>query len=187
MPTAAHRLIHRVFRPRGSRLLPPHNPRAYPTETEHVRYFRASPRLARARKRRRRDRSSAGQPAALPRRLPHARCGGRRALRRQGAQPEKARRQLHPVRPSRRTPAPHGVGDVRAGNRHHAHRGRSAAAGGQSHQAPEAALQHRSARRQILSVADAGGGSPRFHRSRSIAVPAPARAPTGARSPVPGR
>ena len=41
---------------------------------------------------------------------------------------------------------------------HHPHRGRGAAARGQPDQAPEAALQHRAARRQVLPVADADRG-----------------------------
>ena len=95
-----------------------------------------------------------------PGRLSHARCEGRRALCRQGAQPEEARRRLHPAGPPARAAAADGERDRLDGDRHHPHRGRGAAARGQPHQAAEAALQHRAARRQVLSVADADRGPP---------------------------
>ena len=110
--------------------------------------------------RRRGHRGRAGDHAVQPGRLSHARCEGRGALCRQGAQPEEARGRLHPGRPAGRTAAADGERDRRDGGDHHPHRGRGAAARGQPHQAPEAALQHRAARRQVLPVADADRGPP---------------------------
>ena len=106
------------------------------------------------------DREGARHPAALARRLPDARCQGRRALRRQGAGAEEARRSLHPDRPPAGAAAPHGARDAQPGDHHHRQRGRGAAAGGQPHQAAAAALQHRPPRRQILSLAGADRGPP---------------------------
>ena len=91
-------------------------------------------------------------PAERARRLPHDQRGRRRALCRQGAQPQEARRQLCP---GPRALEPHRADDPRDGEhgvRHHAHRDRSAAAGGEPHQAPAAAFQRAAARRQVVSL-----------------------------------
>ena len=86
---------------------------------------------------------------------------GRRALRRQGAQPEEAGDHLHPDRPPAGAAAAHGARDGLDGDRHHPHRGRGAAARSQPDQAPQAALQHRAAGRQDrYPVADADRGPP---------------------------
>ena len=108
--------------------------------------------------RRRGHRGCARHHAVQPRRLSHARRQGRRALRRQGAQPEEAGHRLYPGRPAGRTAAADGERDRLDGGDHHPHRGRGAAARGQPDQAPEAALQHRAARRQVVPVADADRG-----------------------------
>ena len=77
---------------------------------------------------------------------------GRRALCRQGAQPEEARRQLYAPRRAER---PHRAHDPRHrddGFRAHAHRDRGAAARGQPHQAAAPALQRAAARRQVVPL-----------------------------------
>ena len=122
----------------------------------------------------RRDRGGADHHAGRAGRLSDARSQGGRAVRRQGAQPEEAGRGLRPAGPPARAAAPHGDRDGGDGDRHHPHRGRGVAARSEPHQAPQAALQHRAARRQILSVADA---------DRGPSVPADRQAPRRAVAP----
>ena len=115
------------------------------------------PRRSRAPRRRYRARGGgiaggAAQRAGEPRRLPHARPQGRRALCRQGAQPEEPGAELHaPGRAVEPAPA-HGRRDRRVRDRRHRDRGRGAAARMQPDQAPDAALQRAAARRQVVSV-----------------------------------
>ncbi len=137
---------------------------------------------------RRRGHPDAGQAAAQrARRLPHDECGRRRALCRQGAQPEEARHQLRagplPHQPHR----PHGARDRRRWSSSHPHRDRSAAARSQPHQALAAALQRAAARRQVVSLHPAHRRSRRRPASSSIAARARARATISARSPRPAR
>ena len=98
------------------------------------------------------DRAIPEDAAGLARRLPHARCGGHRHLRRQGAQPEGARHQLR----ARRQPhQPHHAHDLRHrldGVRDGAHGGRGAAAGSQPDQALPPALQRAAQGRQVLPL-----------------------------------
>ena len=98
------------------------------------------------------DRAVPEDAAGLARRLPHARCGRHRHLRRQGAQPEGARDQLRacrqPHQPHHAHDLRHGVDGVRDG----AHGGRGAAAGSQPDQALPPALQRAAARRQVLPL-----------------------------------
>ena len=91
--------------------------------------------------------------AARARRLPHDRRGRRGALCRQGALDQEAgaeptrRRSAKSIRIARMVAA-----DRLDGVRHHRDRGRGAAAGGQLHQAAQAALQRAAARRQELPL-----------------------------------
>ena len=94
-----------------------------------------------------------------PGRLSDARCQGRRAVRRQGAQPEEAGHRLHAAGAAADERLRRMVNETVAMEiDHHPHRGRSASAGSQPDQAAEAALQHRAAGRQVLPVADADRG-----------------------------
>ena len=155
---ALHRLVHsfggqrpprrgtpRILHPPGS----PHHDTGQPPRGRGPR----PPHAGRAG-----HRGRARHPAAGPRRLPDARCEGRCALCRQGAQPEAAGRHLYPAGPPARTAPADGVRDPQPGGRDHRLRGRGAAARSQSDQAAAAALQHRPARRQILSLARADRG-----------------------------
>ena len=137
---------------------------------------------------RRRGHPDAGQaPAQRARRLPHDERGRRRALCRQGAQPEEARHQLRagplPLQPHR----PHGARDGDDGVRHHPHRDRGAAARSQPDQAAAAALQRAAARRQVVSLHPASPATTRRPASSSIAARARARATISAPSPRPAR
>ena len=91
-------------------------------------------------------------PAQSARRLPDDERDRRRALCRQGAQPEEAGDELRarprPFQPHHKDDRP----DGEHGIRHHAHRDRGAAARGQSDQAPQAALQRADARRQVVPL-----------------------------------
>ena len=110
------------------------------------------PRRGAGRARPRGDPRSAGDAAAIARCLPNAEREGRRALRRQGAQPQGAGRQLHAFHGAA-APAPaHGRRDAQARSHPDPHRGRGAAARKQPHQAPRAALQHHPPGRQIVPV-----------------------------------
>ena len=95
------------------------------------------------------------------RRLSHDRGGRRGALCRQGQERAQARRELHAAR---RPCEPHRADDRRH-RRHGFHLGRDrdrrAAAGSQSHQAVEAALQRADARRQVVSLYSDRPGSRR--------------------------
>jgi hypothetical protein len=84
-------------------------------------------------------------------RLSHARCQGRRALCRQGQEPQEARGVLCQDGRPQRAHRAHGGRYGRDAVRHHGVRNRSAAARIQSDQAAEAALQCFVPRRQILS------------------------------------
>lgn len=91
-------------------------------------------------------------PAERARRLPDAQRGRRRALCRQGPQPEEAGEQLcagaRPLEPHRA----HGPRDCAYGIRDDADGDRGAAARSKPHQAPAPALQRASARRQVLPL-----------------------------------
>ena len=81
---------------------------------------------------------------------------------------------LHPDRPPARTAAPHGARDPQPRGHHHGLRGRGAAARSQPDQEAAAALQHRPARRQIVSLAGPDRGPP-----LSADHQAPRRTPQG--------
>ena len=122
-------------------------------------------------------------PAQRAGRLPHDERGGRRALCRQGAQPEEARHQLRagprPHQPHR----PDGARDGEDGVRRHPHGDRSAAARSEPDQALAAALQCAAARRQVVSLYPAHRRPSARRRSSSIAARARARAIISAPSP----
>ena len=99
-----------------------------------------------------RHRALSQAAAVLARRLPHARCGGQRHLRRQGPQSQGARVELHAARRAHQPHRPHDRHDGEHGVRIRAHRGRGAAARSQPHQALPAALQRADARRQVVSL-----------------------------------
>ena len=150
-------------------------------------------RLGERGQRRRRQVRRRGDPGVV-KRLPNApgvyrmiERRRRRALCRQGAQPEEARHQLRagpfPHQPHR----PHGARDRDDGVRRHPHRDRSAAARSESDQALAAALQRADARRQIVPLHPADRRPPLARRSSSIAARARARASISARSPRPAR
>ena len=98
-----------------------------------------------------RKRGAAG--ADLSRRLPHAQCRQRRAVRRQG---EKRPQAAFLLRPRQRAAAgahpAHDRGNRDGRDRLHHDRNRSAAAGSQPDQAAAAALQRATARRQVVSL-----------------------------------
>ena len=98
-----------------------------------------------------RKRGAAG--ADLSRRLPHAQCRKRRAVRRQG---EKRPQAAFFLRPRQRAAAgahpAHDRCDRDGRDRLHHDRDRSAAAGSQPDQAAAAALQRATARRQVVSL-----------------------------------
>ena len=172
---------------RTTRSSRPRPRRAGPEPAVHRhRLDRASRR--RRRQGRRRGHPDAGQAAAQrARRLPHDERGRRRALCRQGAQPEEARHQLCagplPHQPHR----PDGARDGDDGIRRHPHRDRGAAARSQSYQALAAALQRAAARRQVVSLYPDHRRPSRRPASSSIAARARARATISAPSPRPAR
>ena len=90
--------------------------------------------------------------AGAARRVSHARCRGRDALRRQGAQPQEPRRLLFPAEQRPAQGAGAGREDREHGGDDHELRHRGAAARVQSHQEAPAAVQRDPARRQELSV-----------------------------------
>ena len=102
--------------------------------------------------RRRPDPQPCADPAERARRLPHARCQGRGALRRQGEVAEEAGAGLRQARGAERPPAAHGGADPRPRGRDHGERRRGAAARMQPDQAAPAAVQHRPARRQVVPL-----------------------------------
>ena len=102
--------------------------------------------------RRRPDPQPWADPAERARRLPHARCQGRGALRRQGQIAEEAAARLHQAGGAERPAAAHGGADPRARGGDHGERRRGAAARVQPDQAAPAAVQHRAARRQVVPL-----------------------------------
>ena len=88
-----------------------------------------------------RDPRGAEDAAVAPRRLSHAGCARRRALRRQGAGAEEPGHQLHPGRQAAEAAAADGLADAVDDDRHDADRGRGAAARGAADQALPAAVQ----------------------------------------------
>ncbi len=111
---------------------------------------RAPPRHAGRRPRR--DRARGQARAVVARRLPHGRCQGRGALRRQGEEHQEAGDRLYAADRARQ---PHRAHDLRHGGdgiRHHQDRDRSAALGSQFDQAAASALQRAAARRQVVPL-----------------------------------
>ena len=86
------------------------------------------------------------------RRLSHARCRRRGALRRQGEEHQEADHVLHAADRPRHAHRAGDRGDRGGGVRHHRDRDRGAAARSQPDQAPAAALQRAAARRQVVSL-----------------------------------
>ena len=105
-----------------------------------------------ARGRPRRDRTRGAPCAHLARRLPHAECGERRALCRQGQECPQAAHLLCAADRPGDAHRPHDRGHRGGGNRLDHDRDRGAAARSQSDQAAAAALQRAAARRQIVPL-----------------------------------